>query len=162
WKKPCGAPCCLMKWVGRSPRAATRSGGLFPMSTLLEERPITRDPEVTVRVVTEEARRGGRRGGGGGRTRSLLHTAGLGAISVAILLIVGSITGLVSLGGIFGGGTTTTTSKVLLKQVKNLSEYTAVEGTFEQTVTISHNATFLPSWLTGESTTLQAVGSVPV
>ena len=126
------------------------------MSTLLEERPVTRDPEVTVRVVTEPTRHGG---GGGGR-RSLLGTAGLGALAIVILLILGAITGLVDLGGIFEGGTTTTSSKVLLKQMKNLSAYTAAEGQYMLDVTDHHNVPVLPDFVAGSTTTLRAVGTV--
>ena len=132
------------------------------MSTLLEERPVTRDPEVTVRVVTEPTRHGGRGGGrriGGG---NVMQTAGFAAIALAILLVVGAITGLVDLGGIFGGGTTTTSSKVLLKEVRNLSSYTAIEGAYQEDVTIKSSPTFLPDFIDGQSTTLRAVGTVPV
>ncbi|MEX0664986.1 MAG: DUF4230 domain-containing protein [Acidimicrobiia bacterium] len=130
------------------------------MTTLLEERPATRDPQVTVRLVTEEGRRGG--GGGGRSFGGLLHTAGLGAIAFAILLVVGAITGLVDLGGIFGSGTTTTSSKVLLKEIKNLSSYVAIEGTYQEDITIKKGVPILPDFIAGESTTLRAVGTVPV
>jgi hypothetical protein len=130
------------------------------MSTLLEERPATRDPQVTVRLVTEEGRRGG--GGGGGRSLGgILHTAGLGAIAVAILLVVGAVTGLVDLGGIFDGSTKTTTSKVLLKELKNLSAYNAAEGTFSEIVTQDENVPVVPDFIAAEDVTLQVVGSVP-
>jgi hypothetical protein len=131
------------------------------MSTLLEERPATRDPEVTVRLVTEEARRGG---GGGGRFSggNVLTTAGLGAIAIAILLVVGAITGLVDVGGIFDGGTKTTSSKVLLKELKDLSSFDAAQGTYQVDVDKDGNAPILPDfiWADGGDFTFRAVGTV--
>ena len=131
------------------------------MSTLLEERPAVRDPEVTVRLVTEESRRGGgggRRNGGG----NLLTTAGLGAIAVAILLVVGAITGLVNLGGIFDSGTKTTSTKALLTELKDLSEYDAAQGTYQVDVIKDGNAPVLPDfiWADGGDYTFRAIGTV--
>ena len=128
------------------------------MTTLLEERPATRDPEVTVRLVTEGAPRGG---GGGGRTfGGMLHTAGLGAIAVAILLVVGAITGLVDLGGIFGSTKTTTSSKVLLKELKNLSSYNAAQGVYQVDVKIDDNVPIVPDFIAAEDVTFRAIGTV--
>src|SRR5713226_5174163 len=96
--------------VGRSPSAQLQED---PMPTLLQERPATRDPEVTVRVVTEESRRGG---GGSGRRVSLgglLTTAGLGAVALAIILVLGAITGLVNIGNPFGSTTVDNSPPVL-------------------------------------------------
>jgi hypothetical protein len=129
------------------------------MTTLLEERPATRDPQVTVRLVTEEGRRGGGRGGGltpGG----LLNTFGLGAIAVAILLVVGAITGLVDVGGLFGSTKTTTSTKVLLKEVKNLSSYNAAQGVYQVDVEIDGNVPVVPDFIAGEDVTFRAIGTV--
>src|ERR1043166_6011925 len=133
------------------------------MSTLLEERPMTRDPEVTVRLVTEEARRGGSGGGGGRRVNAgtMLHTAGLGAIAVAILLVVGAITGLFHLGDVFGTNTTTTSTRVLLKELKNLSSYNAGEGTYQVDVTQHDDVAIVPDFIAGGTVTFRAVGTVP-
>jgi len=131
------------------------------MTTLLEERPATRDPQVTVRLVTEEGRRGGRGGGGGGLTPGgLLNTFGLGAIAVAILLVVGAITGLVDLGGIFGSTKTTTSTKVLLKDLKDLSSYNAAQGVYQVDVEIDGDVPVVPDFIAGEDVTFRAIGTV--
>lgn len=131
------------------------------MTTLLEDRPATRDPQVTVRLVTEEGRHGGGRGGGGGITPGgLLNTFGLGAIAVAILLVVGAITGLVDLGGLFGSTKTTTSTKVLLKELKNLSSYNAAQGVYQVDVEIDGNVPVVPDFIAGEDVTFRAIGTV--
>lgn len=127
------------------------------MTTLLEERPATRDPEVTVRLVTEGAPRGG--GGGGRSFGGLLHTAGLGAIAVAILLVVGAITGFVDLGGIFGSTKTTTSTKVLLKELTNLSTFTAAEGRYQVDVEVHDDVSIVPDWIAGGRTVFRAIGA---
>lgn len=130
------------------------------MPTLLEERPMTRDPEVTVRLVTEDARRGG---GGGGRRYTfggVLTTAGLGAIAVAILLVVGAITGLVDIGNPFSSTTTDTSTKVLLKQLKNLSSYNAAQGVYQVDVSQHTDVPILPNFIAGETVTFRAIGTV--
>jgi hypothetical protein len=130
------------------------------MSTLLQERPSTRDPEVTVRVVAEDARRGGRGGGGGFTFGGMLRTASLGAIAVAIMLVVGAITGLVDLGGLFGSSKTTTTTRVLLKELKSLSDYNAAQGVYQVDVTIDGNVPIVPDFIAAEDITFRAVGTV--
>jgi hypothetical protein len=130
------------------------------MTTLLQDRPITRDPEVTVRVVTDPVRGGGggRRFGGG----NLLTTAGLGAIALAVFLVVGAITGFLNLGGLFESSQKTTSTKVLLTELKNLSSYNAAQGTYQVDVGRDGNAPVLPDfiWANGGDITFRAVGSV--
>ncbi len=130
------------------------------MATLLEERPMTRNPEVTVRLVTEEARRGG---GGGGRRYTfggILTTAGLGAIAVAILLVVAAITGLVNIGNPFGTTTKDTSPRVLLKELRTLSDFEAAEATFQSRVELEDDVGILPSFIAGSKVDFDAVGTV--
>lgn len=130
------------------------------MSTLLQERPSTRNPEVTVRLVTEEARRGGRGGGRGPTFGGALTTAGLGAVAVAILLVVGAITGLIDLGGLFGSSKTTTSTSVLLKELKTLSAYNAAQGVYQVDVEIDGNVPIVPDFIAAEDITFRAIGTV--
>ncbi|MBM3670811.1 MAG: DUF4230 domain-containing protein [Actinobacteria bacterium] len=103
---------------------------------------------------------GNLRGGGGRTFGGILHTAGLGAIAIAILLVVGAVTGLVDLGGIFEGGTKTKSSKVLLKEIKNLSTFTAAKGTYVVNVTQDENIPVVPDFIAAEDITLRGVGTV--
>jgi hypothetical protein len=130
------------------------------MSTLIEERPVSRDPEVTVRLVTEDGRVRGGGGGGGRRSGSLLTTAGLGAIAVAILLVVGAITGLVDVGGWFKGTTTDVSGPVVIKELRNLSEYSAAQGVYQVEVDLDGNVPVLPDFLAGEDVLFRGVGTV--
>src|SRR5687767_4949768 len=132
------------------------------MPTLLEERPVTRDPEVTVRVVGESTRFAG--GGGGGRRftpGNVLSTAGLGAIAIAILLVVGALTGLVHISNPFKTTTKDNSPPVVLQQLRNLSDYNAAEGVFTVDVNVHHDVSILPDFLAGGKVHFRGVGSVP-
>ena len=96
------------------------------MPTLLEERPVARPaPEVVVRVETAPTshRGGGRRGG-----RGLLTTLGFGAIALAIVLVAGTLTGLINIGNPFASTTTDQSPPVLLKKLTNLAEVRSRSG----------------------------------
>jgi len=130
------------------------------MATLLEERPVTRDPEVTVRVVGESTRYAG--GGGGRRITpgNVLSTAGLGAIAIAILLVVGAITGLVHIGNPFKATTTDQSPRVLLKSIKNLSEFNAAQGGFQSRIELEDDVWMVPSFIAGSKVDFDAYGTV--
>jgi uncharacterized protein DUF4230 len=131
------------------------------MPTLLEERPATRDPEITVRVVGESTHYAG--GGGGGRVTpgNVLSAAGLGAIAIAILLVVGAITGLVHISNPFKTTTKDNSPPVVLQQLRNLSDYNAAEGVFTVDVNVHDDVAILPDFLAGGKTHFRGVGSVP-
>jgi len=129
-----------------------------PMPTLLEERPAARTaPEVVVRVETAPTshRGNGRRGG-----RGLLTTLGFGAIALAIILVAGSLTGLINISNPFGSTTTDNSPPVLLKKLTNLSEFEAGRATFESRVELSSGVWFLPSFLDGSSVDFDGIGTV--
>ncbi len=135
------------------------------MATMLDERPTrTRDNgaahEVVVRVV----------GDGGGSTggsppprrrwslRGIGIFAGLGALALAIVVLANAVGGLFSF-NLFGTTKIDRSAPVVLKQLRDVSTYTAATGEFESTVDIE-NDTFLPSFLAGERAIFVGVGSV--
>lgn len=130
------------------------------MPTLLEDRPATRDPEVTVRVVTEESRRGG--GGSGRRVTlgGLLTTAGLGAVALAIILLIGTVTGILHISNPFAATTVDNSPPVLLKQLKNLSEYNAAQGVYEVRIELHDDVAILPDFIAGSSVDFDGIGTV--
>jgi hypothetical protein len=135
------------------------------MATMLDERPTrARDNgaahEVVVRVV----------GDGGGSTggsppprrrwslRGIGIFAGLGALALAIVVLANAVGGLFSF-NLFGTTKIDRSAPVVLKQLRDVSTYTAATGEFESTVDIE-NDTFLPSFLAGERAIFVGVGSV--
>ncbi len=135
------------------------------MPTMLDERPTrARDNgaahEVVVRVV----------GDGGGSTggsppprrrwslRGIGIFAGLGALALAIVVLANAVGGLFSF-NLFGTTKIDRSAPVVLKQLRDVSTYTAATGEFESTVDIE-NDTFLPSFLAGERAIFVGVGSV--
>jgi uncharacterized protein DUF4230 len=128
------------------------------MPTLLEERPVARPaPEVVVRVETAPTshRGGGRRGG-----RGLISTLGFGAIALAIVLVAGSLTGLINISNPFGSSTTDTSPPVLLKKLTNLSQFEAARGNFEARIETSTGVWWAPSFIDGSSVDFDGIGTV--
>lgn len=136
------------------------------MTTLLDERPTTTPAqEVVVRVVPDAAGGSGtgsspprRRRGGFGGLRTLGIIAALVAIAVAVVLLAKAIGGFdVSL---FGTTKVDRSAPVVLKQLRNVSTYTAATGEFEATVDIEDDVDLLPSFIAGERTIFVGVGTV--
>jgi hypothetical protein len=144
------------------------------MSTLLEDRPraasSTEDAaapaqEVVVRVVTED--RGGREPNPRTRAarprrftvRGALATAVVGALAVGVFLLVGAISGLLSFDP-FSTSRVDRTPPALLKQMRNLDQFRAARGTFEVNVDVEEDVDLVPSFIAGERTIFNAVGTV--
>lgn len=128
------------------------------MPTMLEERPVARHaPEVVVRVETAPTKHGGggRRGG-----RGLLTTLGFGAIALALVLVAGTLTGLISIGNPFAATTTDHSPPVLLKKLVNLSAFEAAQGNFEARIELSRGVWWAPSFIDGSSVDFDGIGTV--
>lgn len=127
------------------------------MPTLLERE---RAPEVVFRIEGPTGR------GSGGRERrrlslgSLVTTAGLGAIALVVLMVAGTLTGLIDIGNPFGSTTVDHSPPVLLKELTNLSEYTAARGAFQSTINLDEDVGVLPDFISGENVTFLARGYV--
>ena len=133
------------------------------MPTLLEERTDghSRPAEVVVRVTGDDARRGPATSPRRGFTiRGAVVTALLAAVAVGIFLLVGAVAGLFSIGNPFGTTTVDRTQPALLKQLSNLSDYHAAQGTFMVQVDIEDDVDIIPSFLAGERTIFRAIGTV--
>jgi hypothetical protein len=125
-------------------------------TTLLDRRPAEkteRSPEVVLRVTGD--------GGGSGRRRSLLSMAFMGAVVLVVVLVAGSVAGLLDLGGLFSKTDVDRSPPVLLKELRNLAEFHAAEGEFEATIDKEEDVPVLPSFIWGESVIFVAVGTVP-
>jgi len=134
------------------------------MATMLDERPTrARDNgaahEVVVRVV-------GDGGGSGGSPpprrrwslRGIGIFAGLGALALAIIVLANAVGGLFSF-NLFGTTKVDRSAPVVLKQLRDVSTYTAATGEFESTVDIESDS-WLPSFLDGERAIFVGVGTV--
>ena len=119
-------------------------------------RPAT--PEVTVRVVTQEAAPRNRRRLP--RPGNVLSTLVVLALAVALFLVVGLLTGILSIGNPFATTTIDRSPPAVLKQLTNLSTYSAAQGRYEQTIDVEDDVSILPSFLAGEHTVFLAQGSV--
>lgn len=126
------------------------------------EAPTAPNPqEVTVRIVTEHAP-----GAAPARRRRLprpgnvLSTLVALALTVAILLLVGVATGFLHLGNPFATTAIDHSPPAVLKQMSNLSTYSAAQGRYQQTIDIEDDVAILPSFLAGEHTVFVAQGSV--
>jgi hypothetical protein len=112
------------------------------------------DRDVTVRVVAD----------GGRRRRSLLGSVVslvvVGALAVGVLGIAGVVTGVLDFPNPFSTSSVDRSSPALLKQINNLSAYSAAQGRFEQTVDVEDDVSILPSFIAGERTTFLANGTV--
>lgn len=126
------------------------------MPTLLERE---RAPEVVVRVDTADRAprvRERRRLSLG----SLITTAAVGGVALVVLLVAGSISGLIDIGNPFGTTTYDRSPPVVLKQLTNLSEFRAARGEYEALVHLQEDVGILPDFIAGESVSFSAVGSV--
>jgi len=136
------------------------------MATMLEDRSTrVRDNgaahEVVVRVVGD----GGGSNSGGSQPprrrwslRGIGVFAGLGALAVAVIVLANAIGGLFSF-NLFGTTKIDRSAPVVLKQLRDVSTYTAATGDFESTVDIE-NDTVLPSFLMGDRAIFVGVGTV--
>jgi hypothetical protein len=111
--------------------------------------------EVTVRVVADAGPRRRR-----GVVASVVSTLVVGAVAVAVILAAGAVTGLLDIGNPFGTTTVDRTTPALLRQLNDLSQYTAARGKFQSTVDIEDDVGLLPSFIAGERTVYEAQGSV--
>lgn len=127
------------------------------MPTLLDDtRPSA--PEVTVRVVTQDApatRR--RRLPRPGNVISMLVAL---ALAAAIFLLVGLLTGILDIGNPFATTAIDRSPPAVLKELTNLSTYSAAQGRYQQTIDVEDDVSILPSFLAGEHTVFIAQGSV--
>jgi len=126
------------------------------MSLMLEdpprasETPTAAAPEVTVRVVTESAPATRRRRLP--RPGNVLSTLVALALTIAILLAVGVVTGFLHLGNPFATTTIDRSPPAVLKQMSNLATYSAAQGRYQQTIDVEDDVSILPSFLAGEHT----------
>jgi hypothetical protein len=137
------------------------------MATTLEDRPArvrengSAAHEVVVRVVGD----GGGGNSGGSQPprrrwsgRGIGVFAGLGALAVAVIVLANAIGGLFSF-NLFGTTKIDRSAPVVLKQLRDVSTYTAATGDFESTVDIENN-TVLPSFVLGDRAIFVGVGTV--
>ena len=120
--------------------------------------PTAAAPEVTVRVVTEHAPAARRRRLP--RPGNVLSTLVALALTVAILLAVGVVTGFLHLGNPFATTSIDRSPPAVLKQMSNLATYSAAQGRYQQTIDVEDDVSILPSFLAGEHTVFIAQGSV--
>jgi Protein of unknown function (DUF4230) len=111
--------------------------------------------EVTVRVVADGAPRRRR-----GAVASVVSTLVVGAVAVAVIVAAGVVTGFLDIGNPFATSTVDRTGPALLRELNDLSQYTAARGKFQSTVDIEDDVGLLPSFIAGERTVYQAQGSV--
>jgi len=109
--------------------------------------------DVTVRVVAESPRRRF-------TFRGLFATFATGAVAVAALLVVGVLTGVLSIPNPFATESVDRSTPALLEKVSDLSTYSAAQGNFQQTVDVEDDVAVLPSFIAGERTTFLANGTV--
>ena len=82
------------------------------------------------------------------------------ALAVALFLVVGVMTGILSIGNPFATTTIDRSPPAVLKQLTNLSTYSAAQGRYQQTIDVEDDVSILPSFLAGEHTVFLAQGSV--
>jgi hypothetical protein len=115
-------------------------------------------PEVTVRVVTEPAPAVRRRRLP--RPGAVLSTLVALALTAALLLVVGLVTGFLHIGNPFATTTIDRSPPAVLKELTNLSAYSAAQGRYQQTIDVEDDVSILPSFIAGEHTVFLAQGSV--
>ena len=109
--------------------------------------------EVTVRVVAD----GGRRRG---LVSRIMTTVVVGALAAGLLVIAGVLTGVIGIANPFSTSSVDRSSPTLLKELTNISDYSAAHGHFSQTIDVEDDVAILPSFLAGERTTFLADGTV--
>ncbi|MEX1006821.1 MAG: DUF4230 domain-containing protein [Acidimicrobiia bacterium] len=130
------------------------------MPTLLKDSthpsagPDQSNQEVTVRVVADGGRR--RRP----RLSSIVSLVVVGALAVGVLAIAGVLTGILDIGNPFATSSVDRSSPALLKELNNLSSYSAAQARFQQTIDVEDDVSILPSFIAGERTTFLANGTV--
>lgn len=127
-----------------------------PDATLDAPRPAA--PEVTVRVITQDATPVRRRRLP--RPGNVLATLVALALTVALLLVVGLVTGILNIGNPFATTSIDRSPPAVLKELTNLSTYSAAQGRYQQTIDVEDDVSILPSFLAGEHTVFIAQGSV--
>jgi hypothetical protein len=110
------------------------------------------DRDVTVRVVAD----GGRRG----RIGTFVTTLVVGALAVGVLAIAAVVTGVIPFSNPFATSTVDRSTPTLLRELSDLSKYSAARGHFQQTIDVEDDVAVLPSFLAGERTTFLASGTV--
>jgi hypothetical protein len=138
---------------GENPRTTDQPNGDQPNGDQPNGDQPSRDPQVTVRVVADGR---GRRGLVG----SILTTLVVGALAVGVLVIAGVLTGVLNIGNPFGTSTVDRSSPTILRELTDLSQYSAAKGHFQQTVDVEDDVAILPSFVAGERTTFLANGTV--
>lgn len=141
------------------------------MATLLEDRPngaagadrSAQAPEVVVRVVGDSGGGGGygsgpRRRGGFGGLRTVGILAALGAIALAVVVLANAIGGFDL--KLFGTTKVDRSAPVVLKELRDVSTFTAATGEFQATVDIENDVALLPSFIAGERVIFVGVGTV--
>ena len=101
----------------------------------------------------------------GGRRRrplfgSIVSLVVVGALAVGVLAIAGVLTGVLDFANPFATSTVDRSSPALLKELNNLSSYSAAQGRFQQTIDVEDDVSILPSFIAGERTTFVANGTV--
>jgi hypothetical protein len=125
-----------------------------PPAPAIPVRPANATPQdVTIRVVTDSARRRL-------TVRGVLSTFVTGALAVGILLVVGVLTGVLSIPNPFTTASVDRSTPALLEKVSDLSQYSAAQGHFQQTIDVEDDVAILPSFVAGERTTFVANGTV--
>lgn len=136
------------------------------MPTLLEDSPRIGAPaqEVVVRVVADDQSRRSDAPRSERRprrftVRGVITTVVLGAIAVGIFLLVGALSGLLAFDP-FSTTQVDRTPPVLLKQMQDLHQFRAARGTFEVNVDVENDVDLVPSFIAGERTIFNGVGTV--
>ena len=94
------------------------------------------------------------------RPGNVLSTLVALALTVALLLVVGLVTGFLHIGNPFATTTIDRSPPAVLKELTNLSTYSAAQGRYQQTIDVEDDVSILPSFLAGEHTVFLAQGSV--
>jgi hypothetical protein len=148
------------------------------MPTMLEDRPRAATSrgddgapanEVVVRVVTED-RTGsgdGSRGNARGTAarprrfgfRGVITTVLLGAVAIGVFLLFGIVSGLLSFDP-FATTQVDRTPPALLKQMHDLHQFRAARATFEVNVDVENDVDLVPSFIAGDRTSFNGIGTV--
>ena len=93
---------------------------------------------------------------------SIVSTLAVGALALGLFLAAGVLTGLLQLSNPFGTSTVDRSQPALLKEVNDLSTYTAARGRFAATIDVEDDVSLVPSFIAGERTVFLAQGRVDV